>query len=156
MVRRALGGAERVIGHCDVAPWNIVTQARRAIALIDWERAGPVDPLVELAQACWSNAKLHDDLVAEREGLPSVGGRAQHLRAIVDAYGLSRAQRRGFVDRIIEFAVHDAADEANLAHITADTTPDQIDPQVPWAVAWRIRAAAWQLRHRKVFERALA
>ena len=33
---------------------------------------------------------------------------------------------------------------------------DQLDPQVPWALAWRVRAAAWQLRQRKVLERALA
>ena len=126
------------------------------MALIDWDRAGPVDPLVELAQACWLNAKLHDDLVAQREGLPSIQVRARQLRAIADGYGLSAASRRGLVDRIIEFTVHDAADEADLAHITAETTPDQLDPQVPWALAWRVRAAAWQLRHRKVLERGLA
>ena len=153
---RALGGAEREIGHCDVAPWNIVVRDGRAVALIDWDRAGPVDPLVELAQACWLNAKLHDHLVAQREGLPSIEVRARQLRAIADGYGLSAASRRGLVDRIIEFTVHDAADEADLAHITAETTPDQLDPQVPWALAWRVRAAAWQLRHRKVLERALA
>ena len=88
--------------------------------LINWDHAGPVDPLTELAQACRLNAKLHDDVVAVREGL------------------------------------HDAADEADLAHITADTTPDQVDPRVPWALAWRTRSAAWQLRKREVLERALA
>jgi hypothetical protein len=82
--------------------------------------------------------------------------RARQPRAIADGYGLSAASRRGLVDRIIEFTVHDAADEADLAHITAETTPDQLDPQVPWALAWRVRAAAWQLRHRKVLERGLA
>ncbi|MDQ6673140.1 MAG: hypothetical protein M3069_20780 [Chloroflexota bacterium] len=56
----------------------------------------------------------------------------------------------------MEFTVHDAAGEADLAHITADTSVDQLDPQVPWALAWRIRAAAWQLRKREVLERALA
>jgi thiamine kinase-like enzyme len=61
------------MGHCDVAPWNIVARAGMPVALIDWEFAGPVDPLVELAQACWLNAKLHDDIVAEREGLPLAG-----------------------------------------------------------------------------------
>ena len=40
------------------------------VALIDWETAGPVDPLVELAQLCWLNAKLHDDIVAGIERLP--------------------------------------------------------------------------------------
>ena len=43
----------RVIGHCDAAPWNIVASDGLAVALIDWDRAGPVEPLVELAQVCW-------------------------------------------------------------------------------------------------------
>ncbi|MDQ6674573.1 MAG: aminoglycoside phosphotransferase family protein [Chloroflexota bacterium] len=153
---RGVGRGANVIGHCDVAPWNIVARDGRAAAFIDWDRAGPVDPLTELAQACWLNAKLHDDVVAVREGLPSVDERARHLRAIVDGYGLSVADRRSFVDRIVEFTVHDAAGEADLAHITADTPADQLDPRVPWAVAWRTRAAAWQLRKREVLERALA
>jgi len=153
---RALGDGERLVGHCDMAPWNIVARDGRAVAVIDWDRAGPVNPLVELAQVCWLNAKLHDDIVAEREGLPSVDERARQLRAIVDAYGLSAAQRRGFVDRIVEFTIHDAADEADLAHVTAESTTDQLDPRVPWALAWRVRAAAWQLRHLNVLERALA
>ena len=42
------------------------------MALIDWETAGPADPMIELAQACWLNAKLFSDDVAEREGLPSL------------------------------------------------------------------------------------
>jgi Phosphotransferase enzyme family len=153
---RTLGGAERVIGHCDMAPWNIVTRAGRATGLIDWDRAGPVDPLVELAQTCWLNAKLHDDIVAAREGLPPVEERARQLRAIVDGYGLDQAQRRGFVEQILEFTVHDAADEADLAQIGSDQPMEQLEPNVPWALAWRIRAAAWQLRHRPILERALA
>jgi Ser/Thr protein kinase RdoA (MazF antagonist) len=153
---RSLGGTERVISHCDVAAWNVVARGGRAIALIDWERAGPVDPLVELAQACWLNAKLHDDLVAEREGLPSVEDRARQMRAIVDGYELSAADRHRLMDRIIEFTVCAAADEADLAHIAPESTPSELDKQVPWALAWRIRAAAWQLRHRAILEQALA
>ena len=152
---RSLGDGAKVIGHCDVAPWNVVARKARAYALIDWDRAGPVDPLVELAQACWLNARLHDDIVAAREGLPPVEERARHLRAIVDGYELSRAERGGLLERIVELTVCAAADEADLADITADTGADELDPQVPWALAWRIRAAAWQLRHRSVLERAL-
>jgi aminoglycoside phosphotransferase (APT) family kinase protein len=51
------------------APWNIVARDGMPVALIDWEFAGPVDPLVELAQAAWLNAKLHDDLVAQIAGI---------------------------------------------------------------------------------------
>jgi thiamine kinase-like enzyme len=43
---RELGGSPvKVIGHCDVAPWNIVAWDGLPVALIDWETAGPVDPL---------------------------------------------------------------------------------------------------------------
>jgi phosphotransferase family enzyme len=75
---RDLGGPGTVIGHCDAAPWNIVVRRGLPVALIDWEVAGPVDPLTELAQLCWLNAKLHDDIVAAREGLPPVADRARH------------------------------------------------------------------------------
>ena len=149
---RALGGPARVIGHCDVAPWNIVARNGLPVALIDWEVAGPVDPVVELAQACWLNAKLHSDDVAEREGLPPLADRAHQLRAIVDAYGLSTRRRRGFVDRIIEFVVHDTAFQADEAGVTPDTT----DPEALWGLAWRARAAAWLLRHRHTLQNALS
>lgn len=33
-----------------MTPWNIVAPNSRAAALIDWDRAGPVDALTELAQ----------------------------------------------------------------------------------------------------------
>jgi hypothetical protein len=92
---RSLGDTPSVIGHCDLGPWNIVARDGQAVALIDWDRAGPVDPMVELAHACWLNAKLHDDLVAEMEGLPALDVRAAQLRAIVDAYGLPAAQTQG-------------------------------------------------------------
>jgi hypothetical protein len=150
---RDLGGPARVIAHCDVAPWNIVARAGMPVALIDWEFAGPVDPLVELAQACWLNAKLHDDLVAEREGLPPLADRARQLRAVVDGYGLSARRRRGFLDRIVEYVVSDTANEADDAGITPETTHH---PHALWAMAWRARAAAWLLRNRRALENALA
>jgi hypothetical protein len=153
---RDLGGPTRVIGHCDVAPWNIVARNGLPVALIDWDFAGPVDPMVELAQACWLNAKLHDDIVAEREGLPPLAERARQLRAMVDAYGLAARQRRGFVERIIEFVVRDTANEADSAGVMPDTSVDSLDRQVPWAMAWRARAGAWLVRNRQTLQNALA
>jgi hypothetical protein len=150
---RPLGGPDRVIGHCDLAPWNIIARDGLPVGFIDWEFAGPVDPLVELAQVCWLNAKLHDDIVAEREGLPPATHRAQQLRAMVDAYGLSATQRRNFVDRIVEFIVSETAWEADDAAVTPDLTSH---PIALWAMAWRARSAAWLLRNRRVFDNALA
>lgn len=152
---RSLGGPTRVIGHGDVAPWNIVARDGRPVALTDWERAGPVHPQVELAQACWLNAKLHDDLVAELEGLPPLRERARQLRAMVDAYGLTADQRAGFVELLIEFVVHETANEADEAGIGPEGG-SAATPEVLWGLAWRARAAAWLCRHRRILENALS
>ena len=149
---RDLGRPVKVIGHCDAAPWNIVARDGLPVALIDWETAGPVDPLVELAQLAWLNAKLHDDIVAEREHLPPLGERARQLAAIVDAYGLAARPRRGFLDQIIEFAICDTAGEADEAGVIPETTAG---PVALWAMAWRARSAAWMIRHRRALETAL-
>jgi hypothetical protein len=149
---RCLGCPSHVIGHCDTGPWNIVARDGLPVALIDWEVAGPVDPMVELAQTCWLNAQLHDDDVAERVGLGSVADRTRHVRLILDGYGLPPSERRRFVDQLIGFAVADAADQA----IQADVTPETTDPSSLWAITWRTRSAAWMLRHRATLERAIA
>jgi Ser/Thr protein kinase RdoA (MazF antagonist) len=151
---RDLGQGERIISHRDAAPWNIVARDGLPVGLIDWEFVGPVDPLTELAQVCWLNAKLHDDIVAEREGLPSLDERARQLRAIVDGYGLPAAGRRVLLDRMVEFVVSEIAWEADDAGITSPEITTH--PQGLWAMAWRARAAAWLLRHRRVLENALS
>ncbi|HXT93441.1 MAG TPA: phosphotransferase [Trebonia sp.] len=149
---RDLGGPDRVIGHCDVAPWNIVARDGLPVAFIDWETAGPVDPLVELAQLAWLNAKLYDDIVAQVERLPPLAERATQLGAIADSYGLTARQRAGLMDQLIEFAIVDTAWEADDAKIAPDTTSH---PIALWAMAWRARSAAWMIRNRRPLEAAL-
>lgn len=149
---RALRGPTRVIGHCDAAPWNVVVRDGLPVALIDWEFAGPVDPLVELAQAAWLNARLYSDDVAIQHGLPSLHERGLQLRAIVDGYGLSQDQRRGFVELMVEFAVHSTAATADEYGVTSET----VHSAALWGMAWQARSAAWMLRNRRELERALA
>ena len=149
---RNLGTSERAYGHCDLGPWNTVARDGIPVAFIDWEVAGPVSPLVELAQACWLNAQLHDDDIAERIGLPSAERRARQVRLIADAYGLARRDRLPLVEAMIALAIHDAADQA----VRAGVSPDTGDATSLWAITWRTRAAAWMLRNRSVLARALA
>jgi len=149
---RDMGGPDKVIGHCDTAPWNIVAREGKPVAFIDWETAGPVAPMVELAQLAWLNAKLHDDIVAGIEHLPPAEDRARQLAAIADAYGLTARQRRGLLDQIIEFAIVDTAWEADDAQIAPETTSH---PIALWAMAWRARSAAWMIRNRRILETAL-
>ena len=143
---RSLGHPGRAIGHCDTGPWNILATEGIPTALIDWEVAGPVDPVYELAQACWLNAQLHDDDVAEQQGLPPLRDRARHVRLILDGYELPRAQRVDFVEKMIEFAVHDAAAEA------ATVSPSTEEATPLWGITWRVRSAAWMMQHRSVLQ----
>lgn len=154
---RALTGSRPVIGHCDAGPWNILRGADGSLALIDWELAGPVDALWELAQAVWLNAQLHDDDLADALGLPSARERAGHAALLLDGYGLPRAERAGFVDRLIEFAVRDARAEA-VEHAVSQSSTEAVSPSgypVLWAVTWRTRSAAWILDNRSLIDDAL-
>lgn len=149
---RALGNGPRIIGHCDLGDWNIIARDNQPVGFIDWEQAGPVDPLVELAQLCWLNAHLFDDDLMERLHLPSLAARARKLRYIVDGYGLAAAGRSRLIATMIELATHDAANEAAEAKLTPDSSAPV---EALWAMAWRIRSAAWMGRNRGVLEAAL-
>ena len=60
----------------ETIPWNMVTENGMAKALIDWEYAGPLDPLTELARICWLFPQLVDDDLAQLYALPSPEKRA--------------------------------------------------------------------------------
>jgi hypothetical protein len=111
----------------------------------------PTDRLDELAVSGWGNAQLHDDDLAEANGLPAAAGRAGQLRAFLDGYGALADDRVGLVDRMIEFAIRDCAALAEIKQIT----PKSTDSTTLWTLAWQTRAAAWRLRHRSMLERAI-
>jgi phosphotransferase family enzyme len=163
---RDLPAAQRTIGHCDAGPWNILARDGRPVALIDWDTAGPVGAIWDLAQAAWLNAQLHDDELAERVGLPTIDARARQLRSIADGYGLARDARASLVGQMIEVAVRSAAQESIDAGVTATGAspaamgrlgggPPTSGHDLLWAISWRTRSAAWMLRHRRLLERAL-
>lgn len=148
---RSLGAGPLVVGHCDVGPWNIVSRNGLPVALIDWEVAGPVRQDIELAQACWLNAQLYDDDIAEKVGLGSAASRARQMRLLLDGYGLTRNARKGFVDKLIELAILDAAAQAIGSGVTAESK----DVEPLWAITWRTKSAAWMLRNRHILDAAL-
>ena len=154
---RDLGGDDIVIGHGDPWPWNIIGAHGRPEAFIDWEFAGPVDRLWELAATVWLNAQLVDDDVAELQGLPDALTRARHARAVVDGYGLPRAARDDLVDRLADVAIHGARHEAIAGGVTVDSTAAVADNGYPvlWAIAWRARSASWITRNRRTIRRAM-
>ncbi len=141
-------GRPGVLGHCDTGAWNIIARNGLPVALIDWENAGPVDPMIELAQACWLNALLFDDDLARSLHLGPVETRARQVRSLLDGYGLATSRRKGFVGLMRDFAIRDAANEA----IEAGVTPETRDASALWGVTWRTRSAAWLVRHQTALE----
>jgi len=151
---RDLPGGDLIISHCDAGPWNWIEQGGRPVALIDWEYAGPVDPLWDLAETVWLNAQLNHDDVAEHLGLSSVEGRARHARPMLEGYGLDPVLRRGLVSRMIEVAVYSARADAVEYGVTRETTRGVSDSGFPflWGITWRVRSAAWMLTNRALLE----
>jgi Phosphotransferase enzyme family len=143
---------DAIISHRDTGPWNIVARDGLPVAFIDWVTAGPADLLEEIAATAWLNAQLHDDDIAERQGLPSARARAAQLRHFADGYRLAAADRPDLVTAMIEYAIRDSAAEA----VQAGVTPRAGDRDALWAIAWRARSAAWMVRHRTLLENAIA
>jgi hypothetical protein len=141
-------GPGTIVSHCNVAPWHIVIRDGRPAGFIGWEYAGPADPLEEIAATGWYCAQLHDDDVAEREGLPGAQARARWLKAFLDGCQVSRRDRSGLITRMIEFAVRDTAAFARRRGIT----PESTDPEPLWLLSWQIRGADWMLTHRDLLE----
>ncbi|HYO01214.1 MAG TPA: phosphotransferase [Mycobacterium sp.] len=155
MVRTIASREQPVIGHGDLGPWNILARDSMPVAFIDWDNAGPVDAVWELAQVAWLNAQLHDD-VADLNALPDNPARLGQCAAILDGYKLPSDHRVGFVDKMIEFALRSARDEAHTYAITSDTPSPAPDGfPILWAVTWRARAACWMLDHRSEINRTI-
>jgi hypothetical protein len=93
------GGDGPLICHRDLFPSNVILRDGLPAALIDWDLAGPGEPLDDVASAAYFWASLRTD-AAER-GLP-VDRRVERVRLLCDAYGLSAEGRRRFVDKAIE------------------------------------------------------
>jgi Ser/Thr protein kinase RdoA (MazF antagonist) len=144
-------GTPDIIGHCDASPWNVVIRNDKACALIDWEVAGPVNRLTEVALVAWTCAQLYDDDIAEINQLPDARSRIMLVRRFADAYGLSNSDRHLLADRMIELAIHAAAAECVEHNVTADST--EIGAQ--WGIAWRARSAAWMMRNRPILNEVL-
>jgi phosphotransferase family enzyme len=145
-------GADPVIGHGDVGPWNIIARDGMPVAFVDWDFAGPVERLDEVAEAIRLNCQLHGDDVAALRSLPSPQRRARQVAMFADAYGLSRDERAQVVDRMVEAAIRGCANDADEAVVTAGFVGPH--PMV-WGMAWQARGGRWILDHRGLLEESL-
>lgn len=144
---RELGGKHRICCHSDFAPWNVLTVNGMPHRIMDWEYAGPMDPFVELARVCWLFVQLHDDDMASLYNLPSAEKRAQQVRIVCDAYGLSADMRAKLVEQIMEVVMNECANGSTGIAFE--------DEGSLWYFAWRTRSLYWIWKNREVLNAAL-
>jgi hypothetical protein len=131
-----------LVSHNDVYPANLVFRDGRAVALIDFDLAGPGSAAWDFAAAARSLVPLQD----EADVTDSRAGRAlDRFRIFLEASGLPRAERREVAGALV--ANHDwtyaiVAEAAAAGH-------------AGFADHWRAvaapaaRARRWTLRHRR-------
>jgi aminoglycoside phosphotransferase (APT) family kinase protein len=81
--------AGEIISHGDLGPWNTVYDDGVPVAFIDWDAAGPVEPLVDLAAAAWEFVPLGPPEQVREAGFDPVPDISVRLRLFLHAYGLS-------------------------------------------------------------------
>jgi aminoglycoside phosphotransferase (APT) family kinase protein len=86
--------AGEIVSHGDLGPWNTVYRDGVPVAFIDWDAAGPVDPVVDVAAAAWEFVPLGPDEQLRQSGFDPAPDVSARLRLFLDAYGLR--DRRGF------------------------------------------------------------
>jgi Phosphotransferase enzyme family len=92
------GGEGPLICHRDLFPPNVILRDRRPVAFVDWDFAGPAEPLDDVFSAASHWVPLN--IGADDWGLPA-DRKPERLRILCDAYGLPAADRGRFVDKAI-------------------------------------------------------
>jgi len=131
-----------LVSHNDVYPANVVFRDGRAVALIDFDLAGPGSAVWDFAAA----ARLFVPLLDEADVADSRNGRAlERLRIFLTASGLPRAARLCVVDAL----------PANHDWTYAIVTEAAAAGHAGFAEHWRAvapvagRARRWCERHRR-------
>ena len=81
--------AGQILSHGDLGPWNTVYRDGMPVAFIDWDAAGPIEPLADLAAAAWAFVPLAPPGQLAEAGFDPLPDLPSRLRLFVDAYGLA-------------------------------------------------------------------
>jgi Ser/Thr protein kinase RdoA (MazF antagonist) len=96
------GWAGSFVGHNDLCPENVIFRDGQAVAIVDFDFAGPADPVLDVAEAAyyWMPFFAPDDLDVAFGPVDQ----AARLRRFADEYRLPRADRRRLVDGLGAYA----------------------------------------------------
>jgi hypothetical protein len=112
-----------LIGHNDIAPYNVCFAGNDLVGVFDWDMAGPTTPLLELAFIAWNCVPLWRDIGA--------AAAANRLALIADTYGgvRPRAVLRAVPTRIgamlDAIPAGAAAGDPGMANLLAAGEPDR-------------------------------
>lgn len=82
--------------HNGLAPWNTIVKDRMFVGFIDWDLVTLATPAWDLAYAAWRFVPLYPD----DSSFGRVEARGRRLKLFLDTYGLTDAERSGFIDLI--------------------------------------------------------
>lgn len=112
--------AGEIVCHGDLGPWNTVYRGGLAVAFIDWDAAGPVRPLDDLAAAAWTFVPLAPPRQLREAGFDPVPDLPARLRSFLDAYGLT--DRKVILPALRRCVLHDPGPLRWLQGIWPDLT----------------------------------
>ena len=81
--------AGEIVSHGDLDPWNTVYRHGMPVAFIDWDAAGPIEPLADVAAVAWAFVPLAPPGQLGEAGFDSLPDLPARLRLFVDAHGLT-------------------------------------------------------------------
>ena len=87
-----------LVSHNDVYPANFIFRGAHAVALIDFDLAGPGSAVWDIAAAAryWCPLRDEDDVTDDRQGRA-----LSRFRLLLDAYGLTAAERTEVAEAIV-------------------------------------------------------
>lgn len=134
-----------VVCHNDISPRNAVYRDGTAVAFIDWDFAGPEDPLWDLAHAVWQFAPLMSDTSCRARGWTDrPPDRRERLSAFLTGYGTltSDDHRRlpGLVTKRVQATLDGIESLARTgsavgARLVADGVTAELRDNLTWLVA---------------------
>jgi aminoglycoside phosphotransferase (APT) family kinase protein len=136
--------SDEVICHGDFGPWNVVWRGAQPVGLIDFDFAGPGDPMLDVAYAIEYTAPFRSDEVAMRwHGFETPPDRRHRIAVFAEAYGLVSVQR--LVDAVIE------RQRLAMSHVQ-QLADRNVEPQRTWVENGYVDELAarvsWSRRHR--------
>jgi len=141
------GWRGRSVGHNDLSHENVVFRHGAPVGFIDFDFAGPADPVFDVA----ATAYYWMPLVAPQDLDVNID-QAARLRLFADAYGLPRADRRRFVDGLGAYLLW--GEGMVTARIAAGESGFVEMARAGWAER-KSHAKQWYEAERSQLERAL-